>query len=367
MLTSTWGPQSLLRRRPGLPAELAAELPYDTYQLALIVHPNERSRIGTFDLEEQLAPALDAGMILAAPHEEWAALLVAADAVITDHGSTALYAAALDRPIIRAHDGGDELIPGSPMAELLAHSPQLADPGGIGALLAAHRPGTVRAFAAAAFAEQGHALERLRGELYRLLDLTPPSGPATARVLPVPAAPLRTPAAFAVRARLGDHEVHVERRPTHGTMPAQHIAAEYGPAGIRHLQSAALVYRRHTRPAQAAGHHLDWTPADWTARILADLPGCRTAAVILSPSHCVVRTRAGALLTAHLEPHREHGRVHHPDPAAVLGATHAWLARHPDLPATIACLIGDHTFRVHLTPTEPSEPQAPFGNLPDGP
>jgi hypothetical protein len=124
-LTSTWGPESLLRRRPGLAAALQAQLPLDGYQFALIVHPNERARLGALNLAESLAPALDAGLILPRPYQDWAAVLVAADAVVTDHGSTALYAAALDRPLVGAYDGGDELIPGSPMAQLLSRSPGL--------------------------------------------------------------------------------------------------------------------------------------------------------------------------------------------------------------------------------------------------
>jgi hypothetical protein len=63
-LVSTWGPESLLRQHPDLPARLASHLPHDEYQLALVVHPNERSLLGTFELTERLAPALDAGMIL---------------------------------------------------------------------------------------------------------------------------------------------------------------------------------------------------------------------------------------------------------------------------------------------------------------
>lgn len=55
-LTSTWGPESLLERRPDLPAELAAHLNCDTYQLALIVHPNEHSRTGAYDLRQALSP-----------------------------------------------------------------------------------------------------------------------------------------------------------------------------------------------------------------------------------------------------------------------------------------------------------------------
>ena len=35
---------------------------------------------------------------MAGPYEEWAAVLGAADCVLTDHGSTALYPAALAGP-----------------------------------------------------------------------------------------------------------------------------------------------------------------------------------------------------------------------------------------------------------------------------
>ncbi|ESP99402.1 Hypothetical protein B591_11576 [Streptomyces sp. GBA 94-10 4N24] len=60
-------------------------------------------------LARWMAPALRAGLVPARPHEEWAALLVAADAVVTDHGSTGLHAAALGRPVVGVYDGGHEL------------------------------------------------------------------------------------------------------------------------------------------------------------------------------------------------------------------------------------------------------------------
>ncbi|MFE2497923.1 translation initiation factor 2 [Streptomyces scopuliridis] len=368
VLASTWGPESLLARRPALPAELTARLPHDHYQPALIVHPNERSRTGTLDLAERLAPALDAGLILAGPYEEWAAVLVAADAVITDHGSTALYAAALDRTVIAAYDGGDELIPGSPMAELLSHSPHLAEPGhlegslaaAIDAALHAHRPGATRAFADTAFAEQGHALERLREEVYGLLGLDPPAAPATARLLPPPAPSARVPAAFAVRVHISGTEVRVERHPAHSDAPAHHLAAEHGTAGERHAQSAGLLYRRSERPG-ASPHREVRTVAAWTAGILDSYPGCRTASGVLSPSLCVVRTRSGALLTVRISPCREAGRIVHADPAAVLSAVHAWLGAHPGQPVAatavteIVCQIGGRLFPVRLSPTTPDE------------
>ncbi|MFE4533689.1 translation initiation factor 2 [Streptomyces scopuliridis] len=374
VLTSTWGPESLLARRPALPAELAVRLPHDRYQLALIVHPNERSRTGVLDLAERLAPALDAGLVLAGPYEEWAAVLVAADAVVTDHGSTALYAAALDRTVIAAYDGGDELIPGSPMAELLAHSvrlersdrPESSLEAAIETALDAHRPGVTRAFADAAFAERGHALERLREEVYGLLGLDPLADPATARVLPPPAPSARVPAAFAVRVHIGGAEVRVERYPAHSDAPAHHLAAEHGTASERHAQSAGLLYRRAERSTAspqrsiASPHREVRTAAGWTAGILDSYPGCRTAAVVLSPSLCVLRTRSGALLTVRVSPCRETDRIVEADPAAVLSAVHAWLGARPgqSVAATadaITCRTGQWRFPVRLSPATPDE------------
>ncbi|HEY3685991.1 MAG TPA: hypothetical protein VGL93_23365 [Streptosporangiaceae bacterium] len=348
VLISTWGPESLLRRRPTLPAELAARLPHDAFQIALIVHPNARSQIGSFDLAERLAPALDAGMILPAPYEEWAAVLIASDAVITDHGSTALYAAALDLPVIGAYDGGVELISGSPMEELLTRSPHLDGPGDLVAAIDGNMRGSGPLLAESVFAEQGHGLERLRDALYSLLGLTPPPGPATARLLRDPSAPTRAPAAFAVRAWIDGDQVRVERRPAHSDPPADHLAAEYGAAGERHIQSAGLIYRRADRRSPSV-YDLTWTVDAWTAHILDDHPGCRLAAVIVTPSLAVARARGGALVSARLRACTGDGRIVRTDPSAVLSAIYAWLAAHPDLPADIACVIADQTFQVRLS------------------
>ncbi|MDT3399124.1 translation initiation factor 2 [Streptomyces sp. B1866] len=348
VLVSTWGPECLLRRRPGLPAELAARLPYDAYQLGLILHPNERAHIGHLDLAEQLAPALDAGLVLAGPYEEWCALLIAADAVVTDHGSAALYAAALDRPVVAAYDGGAELIPGSPMARLLARGPRLDAPGGLEAALGAHRPGATRAVAAAAFAEQGRALERLQEELYGLLGLTPRS-PARARILPSPPPPDRTPAAFAVRAETDGDEVRVERFPAHTGTPGHHLAAEHGTATERHALSAGLLYRR-ARPPLAAPHGAAWTAGAWTEHVLARYPGCRAAAAVLEDGRCLVRTRSGDLLAVRLGPAQDGGLVVTADPAAVLSAVHARLAARSGAPGSVRCLVGGRAFTVRLSP-----------------
>ncbi|MFJ2193025.1 translation initiation factor 2 [Kitasatospora sp. NPDC087861] len=362
VLSSTWGPQSLLARRPDLPAELAARLPYDGYQLALIVHPNEYSRTGAFDLARRLRPALDAGLVLAAPYQEWAALLVACDVVVTDHGSVALYAAALDRPVVAGCDGAGELVPGSPMAHLLAAVPRLDVDTAPTALAEPAGPPRTRRFADQAFALTGESLDTLRPELYKLLGLVPPPHPVQPRPLPVPTperAP-HAPAAFAVRAGVGNGRITVDRLPPWTDLPFHHRAAEHGRAGTRQLQSAALLYRRADRPAPSPGWHHEYrTAADWTAEAFDEYPNCRTAAVVLSPTLCLLRRDAGVPFTARIEPARTGTRTRLTDPAAALSAVHTWLATHPGpdhpLPATLTALLGGTAHRVRLQPATAAE------------
>ncbi|MGW4888280.1 translation initiation factor 2 [Streptomyces murinus] len=367
VLLSTWGPESLIGRRPGLPAELAAALPHDEYQLALVLHPNERARRGTLDLAEYLDPARQAGLILPAVHEEWASVAVAADLLITDHGSAALYPAALDRPLLGVYDGGRELLPDSPMSALLTGVPRLPPhlPGvdtasRLATAVRAHRPGSSRTLAEPAFAEQGRALDRLRETLYDLLDLTPPDRPVLPRLLPDPAPAPLAPAAFAVRIEYDDQgSPRVLRHPAHlvPPAPAHHLSAEVGAAHRRFTQSAALLHRR------AGEHPGAWTePAgEWTLRILADHPGGhRTAAIVLSPTHCLLRPRSGPLLSVRLGPGDGARRAAPVDPVAVLSAVHAALLSGRGDPGTpLVCSVGPHKVVAHLAPATAEEAALP--------
>nr|WP_234384701.1 translation initiation factor 2 [Streptomyces sp. MMG1121] len=356
VLASTWGPESLLTRRPGLPAELVGQLPYDSYQFALVLHPNEFSRLGSFDLSRQLAPALSGGLVLAGPYEEWAAVLVAADAVITDHGSSALYAAAQGRPVIGAYDGGAELIPDSPMARLLARVPALSSPAELDEALAAAAAVDTVGLARAAFARQGESLGRLRDELYRLLGLAPRAVPVAAAPLTRPTSTPRRPAAFAVRAAVSGHHVRVERLAPGTAEAVHHLAAQHPEAGPRHTQSAAVLWRRASGGA-AAPPSSAWTAGGWTARMLDEAPGCRTAAAILTPERCLVRHRTAGTFTVHVAPVRADGKVVRPDPAAVVSAVHAWLgaAGPSKAPVSLVCDIGPSTVRVRVEDVDPGD------------
>jgi hypothetical protein len=360
-LASTWGKESLLEQRPGLVTELTLRLPHDDYQVALITHPNVRARFGELELAQRLGPALDAGLVLAGPYEEWAAVLVACDAVVSDHGSTALYAAALDRPVLNAYDGGGELLPGTPMAELLAHAARFSGPESLGPALDAYRPGTARAAADLAFAEEGRALDRLRAELYALLGLDEPALRPEPAVLPSPAGPVRTPAAFAVRVTVDGDRVTVERHPAATDLPAHHLAAEYATATERQSQSAALLYHRPQAPAVLAAsgpQQLRWTAGGWTAHVLESYPGCRTAAVIHEDGTALLRTRGGRPLTLTVPRAAVGGQAVRIDPAAALSAVHAWLGvrggRVPP-PGSPVCVVGGVAVPLSLSPATAEE------------
>jgi hypothetical protein len=358
VLTSTWGPESLLRQRPGLAAELAARLPADACQLAMVVHPNEWSALGRFDLAERLAPALAAGMLLPAGYEEWASVLVAADVLVTDHGSAALYFAALgDRPIVSAHRGGREVIPGSPIDDLLSAVPRLEHAADLPEAAAGYDAHAGREAVRRAFAEQGRSLTRLREELYGLLGLAPSAYAVRPRLLPAPAPPARVPAAFDVHVRPEASGVRVDRIPA-GLGPAgHHLAVEFGVTGAHFVRTAGLLYRRAV-PQGAGPHRESWTAAAWTASALAEFAGCTTAAAILPDGACVLRRRGDTTLwTLRVGPRPCDGRTVRTDPAAVLSAVHAAPGgpREPLRPGTTTCRIGEHTFDGTLAPATSGE------------
>lgn len=360
VLVSTWGEESLLRRHPGLPAQLADQLPYDEHQLALVVHPNERSLLGTYELAERLAPALDAGMILPDPHEEWASVLIAADALVTDHGSAALYyCAAQDRPLVSVHRGGGELIPSSPMGELIGRIPQLGRAEDIADALRAYRPGLGHAAAEAAFAPPGDAVDRLRSEMYALLGLVPPPHRVTPRLLPLPAPAVRVPTAFDVHVETVATGVRITRHPAGTGPPGHHLAVEHGAAGEQLARSAGLLYRRPL-PATATPVDLAWTADGWTRHALSTYPGCRSAAALLPSGGCLLRVRGHEQTYAvQVEPRPEGGRVVRVDPAVALSAVHArLLSPQPvsqDSRMMLDCLVGERTFRITLRPATDSE------------
>ncbi|MCX5389232.1 hypothetical protein [Streptomyces sp. NBC_00094] len=352
VVSSTWGPTSLLAEHPDLPARLLGSLPYDAYRVAAIVHPNVWAAHGSWQLRGNLAAALDAGLLLVPPVHAWRSVLLAADLVVGDHGSVTLYGAALGRPVLLAAFGSDS-VPGTAAEVLGRHAPRLdprRDPRP--QVEAASEPVARAAYgdvAELAFSEPGRALGRLRAALYELLRLPEPSsGPPPVRTL----APVRLTAepvtSWQVRTRVSEGAgasgrvvVEVERIPsavaTDPSAPESdglfvHLACTEAERDLRIVESASVVLAAAPAPAVAAALR-------WIGETLAARPGCLAAAVSLGSGGHLVGLRDGRIVeTATTRPTSASPRTADPDGGP---DTSTGTAGGPELPAAAvyACLL----------------------------
>ncbi|UQS22755.1 hypothetical protein L1857_07940 [Amycolatopsis thermalba] len=188
LVTSTWGPHSLFGRHPGLLGDLLRQLDPDRYRVAAMLHPAAWAGHGRRQVKAWLAEERAAGLVLVEPEADWKAVVVAADRVIGDHGSTTVYAAAVGKPVLHTDIPLGELDDDSAQAYVGRHAPRLrrfqpiepqlhqtppADWGVQVTRRLTSRPG------------QAHRL--LRAEMYRLLRL-----PMPGKHRAVPPASLRT-------------------------------------------------------------------------------------------------------------------------------------------------------------------------------
>ncbi|MFF2652708.1 hypothetical protein [Streptomyces sp. NPDC058045] len=309
VLSSTWGPTSLLGRDPELPARLLSELPCDEYRVAAIVHPNVWSAHGTWQIRTVLAGALEAGLLLMPTVHAWRSALVAADAVIGDHGSVTLYGAALGKPVLLAAFGEDS-VPGTAIGRLGRAAPRL-DPredlrGQVDSVITGHSPALHEPISRTAFAQAGQASARLRTALYRLLKLAEPgSAPPRARTLPHPDPPATdvtswTVESTAVRGGDGQWTVAVRRYPAAVSCARGestevdvylHLACDEEERDRQLTESASvLVCRRPARTTVGA--------IGWLRDTLSRFPGCRLAATALGKGCFLVGLADGRIVEA---------------------------------------------------------------------
>ncbi|MDA2808150.1 hypothetical protein [Nocardiopsis suaedae] len=200
VLSSTWNSDSLVGSvREGI-RRILRRLPNDTYRTALVVHPNVWHRHGGRNgLDLLLRQERSAGLAIVDPHVGWRAALIAADAVVGDHGSTTYYAAALGRPVLLAAFGRDELDPASPLHAFGAACPSLeagGDPlerieeviagASSGPGIDGTGDGTGSDMGGLLIDHRGEAAERLRALCYALMGLEPLPGPVEAPALADP-------------------------------------------------------------------------------------------------------------------------------------------------------------------------------------
>ncbi|MFF8732270.1 hypothetical protein ACF073_38290 [Streptomyces sp. NPDC015171] len=307
VVSSTWGPTSLLGRYPQLPAELLAALPYDEYRVAAVIHPNVWSAHGSWQIRTLQAAALEAGLLLMPTVHAWRSALVAASVVVGDHGSVTLMGAALGKPVLLATFGSDA-VPGTAGAHLGQTAPRL-DPRGdlrrqVEAAVQGHTPESYPAISDLAFAEPGLALARLRAALYRLLELAEPAaGTPPVLSLPYPDPPAGTVTSWMVTtavtaAAAGYSMVAVRRHPAAVCGDRQeasdtflHLACDEEERDHRLTESASVVVRR--RPAGTAVSALGWI-----RETLHHLPGSLIAAVPLNGNSFLLGTRDGPIVEA---------------------------------------------------------------------
>ncbi|GAA2100943.1 hypothetical protein GCM10009801_73800 [Streptomyces albiaxialis] len=370
LLSSTWGPTSLIGRHPELPARLLAGLPWDEYRVALVLHPNVWSAHGSWHLRTLLARALDAGLLLVPPVHDWRPALVAADAVVGDHGSVTLYGAALGRPVALAAYGQDA-VPGTAGARLARLAPRFDPERGplrqVQHVLRAHAedPGRYAPVATDAFDAPGTALARLRDAVYELLRLDPPpAAPQEPLALTPPDVPATAVASWIVTTRArteddGRSAVSVRR------VPAA-VAGEYGEdesedesggrfthlavrpdeeRDLRLVESASVLVG--SSPAPTAGAARRWAHAT-----LDRWPGGLLAATALSSGDRLVALRDGrAVLVSYEDDHPADA-----DPGAAAAVVYSRL-RAGDAPdgGTVTLHVGDGHSGVRLRPA-PSSP-----------
>ncbi|GAQ53948.1 hypothetical protein a10_03753 [Streptomyces acidiscabies] len=308
MVSSTWGPTSLLGSRPDLLPRLLAHLPLDAYRVGAIVHPNVWSAHGAWQIRTLQAAALEAGLLLMPAAHAWRPALVAADVVIGDHGSVTLYGAAAGTPLLLAAFGSDA-VPGTAAHRLASLAPRLDTRGDLRRqvedAVREHTPDRYAEVAAHAFAEPGHALARLRTALYDLLRLPEPSSaPPAPAMLPVPDPPAAPVTSWQVTTGVtggATPTVTVRRFPAAVTaygdpLPDSdalftHLACADDERDRRLTESASVLVRRHRAPTPVAALR-------WIEDTLARFPGSLLAASAVRGGGCLAGLRDGRVVEA---------------------------------------------------------------------
>lgn len=193
MITSTWGPRSLLGQHPGVLARLMAELPSSRYKVAVALHPDAWDWHGAYQIRWWTDACLRAGMRLLPPAEGWRAALVASDMVVGDHGSVSVYAASVGVPVALGAFPDEDVAPGSGVALLGQTAPRLslARPlrPQLEQAMADWRPGAYEMIRSQVTSVPGQARQIIRQVIYGHLGLEEPPGAARTDPVPLPVPP----------------------------------------------------------------------------------------------------------------------------------------------------------------------------------
>jgi hypothetical protein len=179
VVTSTWGPRSLFGRDAALLDRMLSELPIGEYRVVALLHPNVWFGHGPWQVRAWLADWTRRGMALLPPTADWRAALVAADLIVGDQGSAAVYGAAVAAPVLLAGFADDDVDPASAAAMLATVAPRLrADrrlPAQISHAMADYDARRYEHVAARITSEPGRFGQQMQRLMYDLLRLSNPA------------------------------------------------------------------------------------------------------------------------------------------------------------------------------------------------
>ncbi|WP_081769308.1 hypothetical protein [Nocardia nova] len=296
VISSTWGPNSLLATAPDFPLRLAEILPSDEFRIVVAPHPNIAAEHSGWQFREYSSAAVRAGVHLPRDEDAWRAALVAADLTIGDGGSVPFYSTALGHPLLLATAPHHTVAPDSPVAQLLRHAPELDRTGDLEAqvrqALSDHDPNRFAAITAATTSVPDTSAEILRATMYRAMELPEPPGPALISALPLPPAPLPGPTSHLVVAQsVSDRVVNVTR------YPAERLHGRHD--GVRGAHLAVGVDDPLRRWLELADVLIGVPGSDtsaWIEDSLSQLPGCAVAGAPSATGNWLIGDRSRRLL-----------------------------------------------------------------------
>ncbi len=198
LVTAAWGRHSVFGQMDGLLSRLVADLPRPGHRVAVLVHPNVWAGHGAWQVRAWLAGWRHAGVTLLSPEQDWRQPLIAADWIIADYGSLALYGTMTGAPILLSRFPQESVPPGSPGEALALTVPVLSPHHPLAGQLRyaseEYRPEEYARLAARITSVPGEFNERFRRLVYRVLGIGRPACPARVRPLPLP--PSLGPAAW---------------------------------------------------------------------------------------------------------------------------------------------------------------------------
>ncbi len=176
---STWGSRSLFGQGIDLLDRMLADFPPDGYRIITLMHPNVWFGHGPRQVRAWLTGAVERGLRLVPPTSDWLGALIAADLIVGDHGSMAVYGAAAKVPVILAGFPDDDVSPASASALLAASVPRLREDRPLSRQFAdaqANYQAQISELVARRItSEPGRFNQNMRRLMYRVLNLRQPA------------------------------------------------------------------------------------------------------------------------------------------------------------------------------------------------